>query len=144
MHIKSGKGLAVGDNGAISGQRLNQTLKLVMTFDGDFRAALIGQRQVADKLQGVAQTLLGMEQEPCARKRLAIPLRLREVSPGAGKVGTFPSPFVLLPARCKFTPCQQCQGKIVVGFGIVRLQGDGLVIGGDGLFQVPFGLPASA
>ena len=33
-----------------------------------------------------------------------------------------------------------CAGRaeIVVGFGVVGVEGDGLAIGGDGIFELPF------
>ena len=89
-------------------------------------AALLDQRGVADELEHIAQSLLGMEQDRSSLQGGAIPERLAE----GGWRGLFalPPPFILGPPLLEVASAKPGQCSIQVRLGQVGLEAEGLLI----------------
>ena len=96
-----------------------------------------GQWRVAAELQGVAEALLGMDQQRPSRRRLPPPLRLGKVTPGLEHMRALPAPFVFLPARRHIPPRQQRHRQVVMRPRKVRLEVDSPLVAGARLVQPP-------
>src|SRR5262249_19741989 len=93
---KVGQGRPLRDetgNSGAAGQDGNQSL---WTFHEDASTALLNQRNIANELEGVAETLLGVQQNGSALERLTVPDGLRVRSPATGS--GLPAPFVFGPS----------------------------------------------
>ena len=93
MHVEGRQRLAARDH-ADAFEVGEQRLQLGLHFDDDGRARAREQRRIADKLDRVAETLLGMQQDGLAPERVfAEPERLAQVAPR--DAGALPAPFIL-------------------------------------------------
>src|ERR1043166_4409134 len=82
-------------NDRYSGTRRDERNERLLNFQDDVAAARGDQWQIAQELDGVAETLLGVQQNPFAAERLAAPLRLFEFA--RLQVAEVPARLVFLP-----------------------------------------------
>src|SRR5271166_2415385 len=78
-------------------------------------AALPHEWSIADELKGIAQALLGEQQDGLTLKARSVPARLTEKRPR--KPPTLPSPLVLGPPRFEVIPEEPGIGQIQMGIG---------------------------
>ena len=85
-----------------------QRLQLALHFDDDRRAGAREQRRIADEHDGVAEPLLGMQQDGLATERIfAEPERLAQAA--ARDAGALPAPFILRETGAVVVASQQRQ-----------------------------------
>ena len=132
MQIERGQRLAAAQNRRGSVHAFDQRFQLRLHFENDAGAAGGDQRGVARKLNGIAETLLGMEQDGLAVDRpLSAPLRLDKIAPQAGNVFSPPAPFVFRQAGGKIAHAQQGQRLVDVDVGAIRPQREGAPVAGE-------------
>ncbi len=96
MQIERRQRLAAGNNFHADGRR-DQRNERFLNLEDDIAAALSHQRHVTDELERVAKTLLRVQQDGLAGKRLAAPLRLSKLA--RRQVADVPARLVFLPSR---------------------------------------------
>ena len=112
-------GMAAERGGGEAPQRLRH-------LQHDAPARLGEERDIAQELQRVAPTLLGMQQDGAPIEWLALPEWLRE---GAWRLHLAPpARFMLAPAFLEAAEREQHEGAIPAGIDHVRLEGDSLLI----------------
>ena len=104
MKIKGRQWLASGHDWTFPGYCLKEPLQFGLAFNDDSGAPLPHHGQVADELNGIAQSLLGVEQKGTIFQWAAVPLPLSEVPPWGREILAFPSPFQFFPALLKIPP----------------------------------------
>ena len=100
-----------------SAQNLHQRR---LTRDHHGPAALLHGRRIANELQRVAQTLLGVQKNRAPCQRAAIPTRLGEFS--AGVILAFPPPFIFGKTANDVSLPQQLRGAREMGIGQIRIE----------------------
>src|ERR1700733_5982451 len=102
------------------------------------RGALrLEQRQIAGKLQDVAETIFLPDQQRLACQRIAVPLRTGQQSRGLGidKIGLLVAELVKLPSFFELADTDQQRCKRELRVRIVRADGDSLPVRRLGLRQ---------
>ncbi len=127
MHVIGGKFFAARMAGRDAFEARQQTFQFSLNLEHDRGAAARQQRRIARELDGVAQTLFGMQQDGLARERIfAEPERAAVAAARVGHAGALPAPFVLLEAAAQVAQPEQAQRLIEMGIGIVFLPRDRL------------------
>ena len=122
MHVEIGQRLAARDHAGDAFDARQHARQLRLHFEHDLRAPARQQRRVADELDGVAQPLLGMQQDGLAAERIfAEPERLAEAA-ARRHAAALPAPFVFLEAAAVVAERQQRQPFVVVGVGVVLVE----------------------
>ncbi len=85
-------------------------------------AALGDQRNIANKLQRVPQSLLRVEQNRLPMQSLTPPLWLREVPPAQAQLAKVPSPLMLPPALFEPSLTQISEPEIIVATCAARIE----------------------
>ena len=99
MQVECRKRLAAGNDLDLRELR-QQRLQLGLHLADDIGAAARQQRRVANELDGVAEALLGMQQNGLAGNRLSRRATAAPIWPPVPGEGVgFPAPFIFLPAR---------------------------------------------
>src|SRR5205807_134867 len=93
------------------------------------------QRRIANEVQGVAQALLGVQQNGLSVQRRPIPERLAEAVPRSPLA--LPTPFILRPPLFEVARQQPDHRAIPMGPGKVRLIAQGLLMAGECLGELP-------
>lgn len=89
--------------------------------------------QITQKLQAVAEALLGVEQDAAAVEGLALPERLGEVAIVRAMLGGVPASLEVFQAREKIAVEQFEERKIEAGVGVAGMGGENLFVEGAGL-----------
>src|SRR5271157_38575 len=95
---------------------------------------LLDEWGIADELQGIAQALLGEQQDGLALEARAIPERLTKR--GRRKAPVLPAPLVFGPPAFEITPKEPDLGQIQMRRGVVRFEAHGLLVAGHCLRQL--------
>src|ERR1043165_2460955 len=94
VQVKVGEWIARGDDLRRAGKTAHQRLKRPLNVQNNARAAGRHERHIAAELDGVAKTLLTVQQDRLAADRfLAKPERLRKMASGGGHRLLFPPPL---------------------------------------------------
>ena len=121
-------------------QRLDEPLQWRRHQHDDIETARFDQRRIAAELQGIAESLLGVDQDRFPLAGFTLPLGLGKIPEGMSKLLRFPPPFILAPSFIKAPQGQQGHRKILVDIGIVRLKAQRLFISRNS-FLMASGIP---
>src|SRR5262245_17334986 len=99
MHVKRGQRESLHNQFVNLRHAAQQSCQSWLTFDDHPRAALLDPRDIANELDRVAQTLLGIKQNALSRQRRTIPEWLRELA--SGHLVLRPAPFIFRQATLK-------------------------------------------
>ena len=133
MQVEGRQPVAARDERCHAGQPRQQARQRRLHLQHDPRAGA-DQRHVAAELQGVAEALLGMQQDDDAiPDRLAVPQRRGEAPGVAGEVPGLPPPLIVLPALRQPPGQQQHIGEVAVRLGEARPQAQRLAVARLGL-----------
>ena len=107
MHIEGGKRLAARHNGSHALDPSQQHLELRLHLQHDPGPGPREQGDVARKLDRIAQSLLGVQQDRASLQRvLSKPERTAVAAALRRHSGSPPTPFVLLKTAAKFADAQ--------------------------------------
>ena len=126
MHVEGRQRVAARDH-ADTFKIGEQVFQLALYFDDDGRARAREQRRIADEHDGVAEPLLGMQQDGLAPERVfAEPERLAQAAPR--DAGTLPAPFILRETAAVVVDRQQRQRLVEMRVGEVLVGRDRLAV----------------
>ena len=92
--------------------------------------------EVAEELEGVAQALLGVDEEAAVEwKGLALPAGLGEAAGVGMNFAELPADFVVLPAFGEVAGAELGEGEVVADSGVVRFPAQGDLVGFEGFFD---------
>ncbi len=120
MHIERGQRLAVRDKPIHAGQPAEQPSEGGLAQKKNRAATFLDQRQIANELQSVAETLFRIHQDGFALQRRAIPARL--LIRGANHAGLFPAQFVIRPAAGEIALQQTQAGTVPEGHLVAAVE----------------------
>ncbi len=103
-----------------SGQGPQQAAQGRLDLQHDAQPLCLGQRGVTAELQRIPESLLAMQQERLARRRLASPHRLGKGTPFLGQLLRSPACLVSRPAFPQTSGQQQKQAEIEQGVTLTR------------------------
>jgi hypothetical protein len=135
VDVERRQGVALGRQAVDARAGPQQPEQRPLAGDDDGQAALLDEGGVADELQGVAQALLGVQQDRLTQERSAVPAQLREGP--RGQLLAAPALLVLGPAALEVAPQQPEQRAVDVGLAGVRVQPQGLLVASQGLVELP-------
>ena len=133
MDIELRQRVSLGDDrvdAGAAGQELNQR---PLADHKHATAPALHQRREADELDGIAQTLFGMEQNRLAGERLSVPGRLRV---GRRNHAMLPPPFVFVPPPLELAHQQPSERPIPSGPGMVGVKPQGSLIARQCLIEL--------
>src|SRR5690242_14101948 len=142
MNIKRRQFVSLNDQALHARQVLEQSLQRLWTTQEHTAALFLDQGRVTCELNGVAETLLALQQNRAALQRFSVP-ELLAVRTRFRALAS-PAPLVLGPAAFVIAHLQQGQGAVPVGRSRVGLKTQSLVVAGHGLFQLPLFLVGAA
>jgi hypothetical protein len=88
--------------------------------------------EVAEELEGVAEALLGVDEEAGAVwERFAVPAGLGEAAGVGVDFAEFPADFVVLPAFPEVAGAELGEGEVVADAGVVGVEVEGGSVGGE-------------
>jgi hypothetical protein len=119
LHVECGQPLAARDD-VDAGHAGDERDQRPAHLEHELAAARRDQRDVAQELDGVAEALLGMQQDGLAGERLAAPLRLREIA--RRQVADAPARLVFFPAGREVAALEQHDPLARDRLGVVGLR----------------------
>jgi len=146
VDIERGDRLSIDDDLGVAGDAAEEALKFGGCAEDDFGLRVLAgdQGKIADELDGVAESLLGVEKDRAAVQRRAVPAGLFEMGVGLEEGGAFPSPLEFRPAALEVAVGQERQPEIGMHFGIVRSQSGRTLKSGQGLVEASRGGESNA
>src|SRR5260370_16181420 len=91
-----------------------------MDLEDHVRSALLHLRHKAEELEGIAETLLVVNQDAASLERLAVPARALDFSLERRSVGHPVAMTILAPAALEFAELEQDFGEVVTQGEIAR------------------------
>ena len=92
--------------------------------------------EVAEELEGVAETLLGVDQETgVGWEGFTLPLGLGKAAGMGVNFAKLPADFVVLPAFGEVAGAELGEGEVVADAGVVGVSGEGGLVGFQGCFD---------
>jgi hypothetical protein len=134
LYGEVGQRLTAGHQAIDPGEAAQQRQQAGAGLDQDDAAPRLHEGSVAEELQGVAQSLFGVEQDGLAVQTRAIPAWLGEGT--RREFGGLPAPLVLGPAALVVAGLQIGHGAVGMGLGVAGTQPQGLGKGGLGGVKV--------
>src|SRR5262245_29239106 len=107
-----------------------------MEEDAAVFVALLQPGGIANEVDGVAEALLGREEDRFAVERGAVPLRNVEL--GEFDLARFPAPLVFGPAASEIAEQESHDAEVFVDIGVARRELDGLFIDAEGVGDATF------
>ena len=104
-----------------------------LNFENHPCALCCDHRRIARELDGVAESLLGVEQHGASRERFAAPLRHGKIPRPQAYFLVLEAPFVAVPAGGVLAAQQSQQGLVPARRGVTGIDGEHLVESGERL-----------
>ena len=126
MHVKVGERLLLRKQLIDAGATRQEPKQPRLGGHDDVAAAFLHQRGETDEVQGVAQSLLGVYQDPAAGQGRTVPDRLRKRTQGDALAD--PTPFMLGPTPFVVALKEPDDRSVAMGGRMVRLQMQRLLV----------------
>ncbi len=126
MHIERGNFFRRADDFIQAGDGSKEAAKFGESGEDRLAAALDDERDKADELNAIAETLLAIEENPAVFQVAAIPQAFLRISSGGWDIVGFPAGFVADPAFAEFSFKKLKQSQIPLGQRKIGLDGQGL------------------
>ena len=125
MHVEGRWRGVGGDEGVDVGEGFEEGEEGAWALEDEGGAAGGDFGEAADELDGVAEALLGVDEEGFSAGVFAVPEGGGEGARGDGEAGGFPAPLVFGPSFAEVSVEEEHVGEVVVGFGEIGFEGDG-------------------
>ena len=130
-----GGGRAARDHGRGAFEPRHQCRQFRLHFEHHLGAVRGQERHVARELDGVAKSLLGVQEHGFARQRIIAEPQRPAAALLLGHAAAAPAPFVFIKAAAIVAEREQCQRFHEMGVGVVLAQRMRLAVAGDRIVE---------